>query len=57
MKWSSSVIPFAGLDYFQETRIYIGAASVTMPWELMMSVGKKNIAKMKDVFSSINPFD
>lgn len=56
--WTRPVYnPFGGLDYFQETKIYIGSASLTMPWELMMSMSKRNIDKVKNVFSSLNPFD
>lgn len=45
--------PFAHVQY----KIYIGSASLTTPWELMMPMGKKNIAKVKDLFSTLNLFD
>lgn len=56
--WTKPVYnPFGGLDYIQESHIYMGSMSLTMPLDLFVEMNKKNIDKMKDIFSKMNPFD
>jgi len=57
-EWTRPVYnPFVGLDYFQETKVYIGSVSATMPLEIMVSMASDSMDSIKNIFSKLNPFD
>lgn len=55
--------PYAGLDYKQETAIYLASFTVTMPLEVQMEMihhqmemGHHAVSALKNVFKKLNPF-
>jgi long-subunit fatty acid transport protein len=57
-EWTRPVYnPFVGLDYHQETKVYIGSVNVTMPLDMMIETASSGIDTLKGCFSAINPFD
>lgn len=56
--WTRPVYnPFVGLDYYQETKVYIFSGSVSMPLNIFIEQTKHGIHSFKDIFNKINPFD
>ncbi len=56
--WTKPVYnPFTGLDYYQETKIYIFSGSVSMPLDIFVEQTKHSIDGVKSVFNKLNPFD
>ncbi|PIE74583.1 MAG: hypothetical protein CSA18_04340 [Deltaproteobacteria bacterium] len=48
--------PYTGLDYEQETRLYIALLGVTIPLSVQMEMLHHTSEKIKHFFSKINPF-
>jgi long-subunit fatty acid transport protein len=48
--------PFAGLDYEQETYIYIASFGVTMPLQVQMDLLHHQMETVKHLFHKLNPF-
>jgi len=56
--WTKPVYnPFVGLDYYQESKIYIFSGAVSMPLDVFVDHTKKNIQGIKNIFKKLNPFD
>ncbi len=56
--WTKPVYnPFTGLNYEQESRIYVFSGSVTMPLDVFVDQTKHNIEGIKNIFKKLNPFD
>lgn len=56
--WTKPVYnPFVGLDYHQESKIYIFSGAVSMPLDVFVDHTKKNIEGIKNIFKKINPFN
>ena len=56
--WTKPVYnPFTGLNYIQETKVYILSASVSMPLEIFVNQTRHGIKTFKDIMGALNPFD
>ncbi|GAB6095381.1 outer membrane protein transport protein [Desulfatiferula olefinivorans] len=56
--WTRPVYnPFTGLDYHQETKVYVGSISATMPLEHMVETTRHGIDTVKRLMGKLYPFD